>query len=196
MAGPDPIFSRVSPTQKAQYDLFFNKTDKNNIQKYATGTSLTNLVDLAENVTEVIDKCNPMWGPENWSKADDSTKFSARQWQIDHISEVKFQLSKAIEQKKNYYQNHFLGIITKFFLKCFGMWNNGFTASIIKAEDFMLFWDSKCPLIKQDGKYIRREFFFPITTSVSWINEHLLTDKFFNYTSSRTAELIKSTSTR
>lgn len=117
---------------------------------------------------------------------DKATIIEARQWQIDNISRVKRLLANAIDHKKDYYQNHWLGKITRFILTIFNMWNNGVTASISKTEDFLLSWDSRFPCIKDfcDGIYQEKCFFF--LTYVRWVHENLDTSNFYNYTPMRT----------
>ncbi|NGX49353.1 MAG: hypothetical protein K940chlam5_00951 [Candidatus Anoxychlamydiales bacterium] len=91
----------------------------------------------------------------------------------------------AMIDKKEYYENHWVGKITRFILKFFNMWNNGFTTSIMKAEDFLLFWDSRVPVFKTaKGNYATRLFF--VFTSVRWVRDNLDMSNFYNYTPSRT----------
>ena len=181
-----PIFSRVTAKERELYNDFFKKTNPTNIHNYASGSSLTSLVDLADKVLGVIDRCNPICDTHIGSQMDQTKAIAARQWQLNHISEVKQRIAKAITYKQSYYDNHLLGIITKYILKCFRLWNNGFTTSIKTAEDFLLFWDSRVPLCKTNGTYTTR-FFFPFIP-VSWIQEHLDTRDFYNYTPSRTIQ--------
>ncbi len=128
----------------------------------------------------VIDECNPIW------TAHDTTDIQARQWQFDNISEVKKLVAKAIVHKKEYYENHWFGKITSFILKFFNLWNNGFTTSIVKAEDFLLFWDSRVPVFKTaKGNYALRIFLTPLSTPIWWLHENLDMSNFYNYTPPR-----------
>jgi|GEM_PF-4360314 len=135
---------------------------------------LTTAVNQAENVIAASQKHNP-----HWNEKKDNPKV-ARQWELVVISAVKRQVANAIEKKKAYYENHLLGKITKCVLKLFAMWNNGNTAAIQTAKNFLLFWDTRAPLVLIDKGYTER-MFFPFT-SVSWVNKNLDTKNFFNYT--------------
>jgi hypothetical protein len=136
-------------------------------------------------VINVIQRTNPIWdtqsGPEG---ASPETVNQARQWQIDRISEVKEHVAQALDQKKAYYDNHWMGIITKYVLDFFCMWNNGYTNSITTAEDFLFWWDSRLPIFKSSHGEYETRFFFPLTP-VSYIQEKLNTSQFYNYTSER-----------
>jgi hypothetical protein len=73
-----------------------------------------------------------------------------------------------------------MGMVTRFFMKCFGMWNNGDTATIVKAEDFLIMYDSRLPLFKESsGNYAPRCFF--VLVHAAWVRDHLDTSRFYNY---------------
>ena len=182
-----PVFSRVSQEQRAEFDRFFEYTSPENVQNYAQGWSLTNLVDLASKTISVIDRTNPIWDPNGEVRTDEPTAIQARQWQLDRISEVKERLAGAIPLKKSYYDNHWFGVITKYVLWCFGMWNNGTTSAIKAAEDFLLFYDTRTPLFYSDQRYHVR-FFFPMVPCY-WVRNNLDTSRFFNYNPERTIEI-------
>lgn len=189
---PDsPDFSKLSMVQREQHESFFKQTNKPSIKDYASGGNLTKLVALAEDVIWGLNLCNPIcptYPADNDQINNPINTIPARQWQIDYISLVKGNLAKAIKYKKSYYDNHWFGIITKFFLKCFFLWNNGYTRAITEAEDLLLFWDSRVPLEKVNNKYsIRRDFF--IYTPIHWIQEKLDTSNFYNYNTSRKLEI-------
>lgn len=153
--------------------------DFGNAVKYSNDhPSLTTVVEQAKHVIATIQKHNPKWN----DKGDNPVK--ARQWELLQISSIKRGVANAIEKKKAYYDNHWLGKITQFILKLFGMWHNGHTAAIQAAENFLLFWDTRAPLILTDKGYVTR-MFFPLT-DVSWVHEKLDTKDFFNYTPKRT----------
>lgn len=189
-----PDFSKLSAVQREQHETFFKQTKKDSIKDYACGASLTGLVALAEDVIFGLNLCNPIcktYPADNDQINNPANTIPARQWQIDYISLVKKRVAKAIEQKESYYKNNWLGIITKFFLKCFFLWNNGFTSAITKAEDLLFFWDSRIPVVrsnKNSDKYSIRDFFF--YTPVRWVQEQLDTSTFFNYDSARKIEVM------
>src|SRR5579862_5998621 len=140
-----PILDKLSSKDRNCYEAFFEKTHASDISKYATGSSLTYLAFLAEKVVGALDKINPICNTFS-TRPDDPGFRSARQWNIDRISEVKRTVAQALEYKKTYYDSHWLGIITKCVLKCLGKWDDGNTASIRKAEDFLIYWDSRYPV--------------------------------------------------
>src|SRR5262249_5924481 len=113
-----PVFARISNEEKSYYERFFEYTNDDNIQSYARCASLTNLVDLAEKAYSIVEKVNPRLQAG-------APAAPQRQWDLDRLSEIKQRLAKAIDCKRAYYENHFFGIITKYVLKCFDMWNNG-----------------------------------------------------------------------
>ncbi|HEX2582969.1 MAG TPA: hypothetical protein VHL30_02515, partial [Chlamydiales bacterium] len=104
----------------------------------------------------------------------------ARQWEIDRLSEVKQRLALAIVHKREYYENHWFGIITKIFLKLFCLWNNGNTSSIVAAEDFLLRYDLRYPVVKIFGNYVEPSFFTPMV-DLDWYRHNLNIETFFNY---------------
>jgi len=169
-------FSSVSDWAQRKYNKFFEFTDENHINRYARGGSLTELADLASGARNVIDLCKcDLRGLDSGNQA---------QWELNRLSEIKERLSKAVALKKSYYTNNIFGIITQYVLKLFCMWNNGNTADVIKAEDFLLFWDSRRPVSKgsYSRKYHKRQDFSP-----SRIN--LDTSRYYNYNPSRLIEL-------
>ncbi len=175
----------LGESQENTFRSFFEQTNPVNIQQYAKGKSLTNLVGLASDVIEVINRCNPILD----SQASNETVIKARQWQLNRISEVKQRIALAIENKQAYYDNDLVGIITKYILKLFCLWNDGYTTAIVKAEDFLYYWDSRNPVFNQgDGIYKSRFFFFLIPAS--WIQANLDTSKFYNYNPPKQRERI------
>ncbi len=193
MAIPDPVFNRIPVTLKEEHDRFFYEAHPDRIRVYAQ-TDLMHLVHLAKGAVHTFDRCNPIsdtwhgdWNTWQGPGADTATVIAARQWQLDRLSDVKQRIAQAIVHKRDYYENTTLGKIVKFVLKCLCMWNNGNTAAITKAEDFLLYWDSRVPVYKQDGKYTSR-YFWPLVP-VSWVQEKLNTGNFYNYTPNRTIEI-------
>jgi hypothetical protein len=182
-----PALARLSSEEKTAYLRFFEYTDSPNLQSYAKGrASLGNLVHLAEKAYAIIKKTNPIL--QNGSSQSDS--ISGRQWEINRLSEIKQRLANAIECKRLYYDNHFFGMITKCVLRFFGMWNNGDTAAIVKAEDFLIMYDSRLPLFKDHrGNYQTRLFAF--LTPASWVRENLDTSQFYNYNPRREIPIVQ-----
>jgi hypothetical protein len=89
-----------------------------------------------------------------------------------------------------FYQNTLLGKITKFFLECFGMWNDGNTTAIVSAEDFLIKYDSRFPLTKDSkGNYCHKFFFF--LTCATWVRNNLDVSRFYNYNLTRTIRLVQ-----
>ncbi len=179
-----PDFSQIREESRAKYEQFFAWTAPENVQSYANGSSLERLADLAGSCRGIIQfTCPVIEGQE--------------QWKLDRLSEVKERLSQAVECKRSYYDNHPFGIVTKYVLKLldlfgFKMWNNGDTAAIVAAEDFLLMWDSRMPVVKISnpenrnyGLYSRREDFPPR-------NDHnrraIDLTHFYNYTPRREIE--------
>jgi hypothetical protein len=171
-----PVFARISNEEKTNYDRFFEYTNDPNIQSYAKCASLANLVSLAEKTRYIIEKTNPILQ----EGSPQSAIIPGRQWELDRLSEIKQRVGKAIECKRAYYENHLFGIITKYVLKCFGMWNNGDTADIVKAEDFLIEYDSRLPMFKDSQGNYQKRFFF-VFTPVDWVRENLNTSRFYNY---------------
>ena len=169
-------FSEVSDIGKLRYDRFFSLTDS--VKQYAAGASLNEVADLFTSVRGVI----------HMSRINISSEQRIQdQWELNRLSEAKERLAKAIVMKKGYYENHFFGIITKYVLIIFCMWNNGNTSDIIWAEDVLLFWDTRRPVMKisnvdnsQYGKYVERQDFN---------KSHLDTSRYYNYNPSRLIEL-------
>ncbi len=177
-----PNFSQVSLEEKQSYDCFLEYTSYSNIEGYANGWSLEKLTELAYKAHSVIQKTNPIFNEGSPRTA----VIPGCQWGLDRLSDIKQRLSKAIEYKRAYYENTFMGMVTKCLLKCFGMWNGGDTAAIIEAEDFLIDYDSRLPLIKSyGGVYVRRTV-FPLvsdqfTPTIWWVRSNLNTSGFYNY---------------
>ncbi len=169
-------YSEVSEYAKQRCERFFALADSPD--HYANGTSLTELANLFTSVRNAINYARINISPDQRTQD---------QWQLNRLSEAKERLGKAIVLKKSYYNNNFFGIITKYVLMFFCMWNNGNTSDVIEAEDALLFWDSRRPVIKISvpqnpnyGKYcVRRDF----------DNSQLDTSRFYNYNPSRLIEL-------
>ena len=96
-----------------KFNSFFNKTEPNNIEKNAR--NLNELSSLFSHNQELLSRINPIWNTWDGSSGDIQRAMEARQWDLDQISEMKSRLAQAIEHKKNYYQNHWFGKITRFF---------------------------------------------------------------------------------
>lgn len=171
-------FSRVGESQANDVRYFFSYTEQEGM--YAKGGNLTELVRLAGTTIDVIQKANPKWDGQSSTISRD-----ALQYQLRQVGEVKRRVFNAMEQKKLYYENTWMGWVTKLFLRLFGLWNGGNTKAIQAAEDFLLRWDSRFPLAKIKGEYISC-FFFPLFPLIS-ARLHAICDtsKFFNYTPAR-----------
>lgn len=158
-----PNFSYAPNPEQAQrdYGAFFEATNGDSIQAQAKG-NLSGLVDLAEKVAQAIHDSNPFWD----RKAPDDQnvdKKRAYQWHFDQLAEVKSHLYSALLIKKVYYLRDLIGQITRFVLKLFCMWNNGTTAAVRKAEDFLLLHDTGYP-VKPIG-----EDLYVHAPSVDWV---------------------------
>ncbi len=179
-----PVFARVSTEEKNSYDRFMDYSSR--IEGYGRGWNLGKLTDLAEKAYSVVCKTNPILQ----EGSPQSAVIPGRQWELNRLSYIKQQLAEAVKCKRAYYENTFMGMITRFFLKCFGMWNDGDTTAIIKAEDFLIMYDSRLPLYKEsDGNYASR-CFFPFTTA-SWVRDNLDTSRFYNYNPRRTIPAVQ-----
>ncbi|MBS0652281.1 MAG: hypothetical protein JSR39_02000 [Verrucomicrobia bacterium] len=182
-----PDFTQVRDLAREAYEQFFELTSPENIENYANGSNLESLTDLANRCRTVIDLTCPIINGQ-------------QQWKLNHLSEVKQRLAQAVECKRRYYDNHIFGIVTKYvlqFLECFGFktWNNGDTAAIMTAENFLLFWDSRAPLFvishpdnPRYGEYSRRQDFPPRRD----IGDALIDlSRFYNYNPRREIEVAR-----
>ena len=181
-----PAFARIPADDRKDYDAFIKATTGMQIRGYASGWNIEKLAQLAEKAYAVIRKTNPILD-EGSPQAD---VIRGRQWELNQLSDIKQRLANAIVQKRAYYDNHVLGMITKFFLKCIGKWNDGNTSSIVAAEDFLLKWDTRLPVSKNASGFYETRLFLPLT-SAAWIRQNLNTDQFFNYNPMRTTPLVR-----
>ena len=173
-----PDLSQMSAGGKNKYEQFFEQTDPNNIDRFAKGSNLEELAELASSMRSII----------HGSRLNISLDHNVQdQWELNRLSEVKERLTQAIDMKRSYYDNHLFGIITKYVLMLFGQWNNGDTAAIVSAEDFLLTWDSRKPVMKIShpenpsfGKYFQRRDF---------VTSHRDTSHYFNYNPRRLIEM-------
>lgn len=182
----DPNFSSLCNFEVQRFSSFFNKTKPNNFEKSAR--NLNELSSLFAHNHGMLSRINPICNTWDGSSGDKERAIEARQWELDRLSDMKARLAQAIEYKKNYYQNHWFGKITQIFLEIFGLWNNGNTATIQRAEDNLLATDARNKLIKIDGKYELCHFFFPLI-STDWVRKTLYTDNFYNYNPGRRIEM-------
>lgn len=178
MAAMNPLFARISPEYQEEYNVFFEKTSRVNIADSVS--DLGSLVELAEKVHYVLGHANPIWDTWGNQWGDQARGIEARQWELNQLSSVKQRLAQAIQYKKEYYENTWMGWITKLFLKLFGMWNRGNTAAIKRGEDFLLRFDSRRPVLAKPGEPYRACYFWPLIDH-NWVNEHLNTANFYNY---------------
>jgi hypothetical protein len=173
-----PNFTGVSDYGRNNYERFFEYTDDNNISQYShCFASLENLAELARGTRNVIDL----------ARLNISDHGVGNQWGLNRLSEVKQKLAKAIEIKRSYYDNNLFGVVTKYVLMLFGKWNNGDTADIVAAEDFLLLWDSRNPVYKIShpdnrnyGKYCNR---------LDFRTSDLDTSQYYNYNPKRLIEM-------
>jgi hypothetical protein len=161
----------TSVYDQARYDRFLKNTDATNISRYACGASLKELVNLAETAVQVVQKNSPTH-PEFWRV---------------EIFQIKKNLAKAIQMKQDYYENHSIGRIVKRVLEFFGCWNNGNTAAIVAAEDFLLFWDSRCPVRKISDRSLATFGKYEKLDNIS--TEGLSKEQIYNYNPTRLIEL-------
>ena len=180
-----PDFSRLRDLDRENYMRFFTLTAPENIENYAKGSNLTSLAELAHDCRSTIEFSCPI--------IDGQT-----QWKLNRLSEVKERLAQAVECKRRYYDETLIGIVTKYvlkFLDLFGFkkWNNGDTATIVAAEDFLLFWDSRAAVLKIShpdnpsyGKYHRRQDFPPRDLPPPFSAD---LSRFYNYNPRRQIEL-------
>lgn len=188
-----PDFTQVTDIARADYEQFFELTAPENIENYANGSNLESLAALANRCRVVIDLSCPVHLGQELIDGQ-------QQWKLNRLSEVKERLSQAVECKRRYYDNHIFGIVTKYvlqFLDCFGfkMWNNGDTAAIVTAENFLLFWDSRAPLFvisnpdnPNYGNYSRRQD-FPPRRDIG--DTPIDLSRFYNYNPRRTIEVAR-----
>ena len=183
-----PVFSRISNEERNNYDLFMEYTNPGNIDGYATGWAwdLGKLADLAEKAYRASEKANPILQ----EGSPQAAVIPGRQWELDRLSDIKQRLSQAIDLKRSYYDNSFPGMITKYVLQFLGMWDNGETAGIVKAEDFLIRYDSRMPLLKlSNGNYVSR-CFFPLTNAL-WVRNNLNIGNFYNYNPQRAIPIVQ-----
>lgn len=171
-----PLFNRLPTDYQESYNSFFELTDPANIRN---SMNLDLIVSLAEKAEYVLAEANPIWdtGDNRWG--DRLQWQDAYQWHLDRLSHVKERLAQAIVHKKEYYENTWMGRITRFFLKLFCLWNNGNTAPIRRAEDFLLRYDSRYPVMKFEGEH-KSVFFWPLK-SHEWVQQNLNVQNFYNY---------------
>ncbi len=185
--GAQPAAETPSIAQAQQDVERFNAlTNAENITTYAHGANLTDLTALAERVVNVIldSRCCPFWtGPAIAEDRDATVRMV--QWQMDHLSQIKERLGQAVEQKRNYYQNDWFGILTQYFLKCFCMWNGGQTASIKTGESFLYTYESRP---RRDRGYTVGNLPHPnvfmrnnIQDNWDWIRNDINLTQFYNY---------------
>ncbi len=179
-----PDFTRgeeLRPVYQEIYERYYDWTSPENIQSYASGASLENLAKLAIQCQVVIE-----FGSCPISGTSDADVLNQRQWKVNQLSDVKQRLAQAIVCKRSYYDNHPFGIITKYVLKFldqfgFKLWNNGDTAAIVAAEDFLLMWDSRLPVIRRTYNDLYGEYagFSPRGFGATDLS------RYYNYTTQR-----------
>ena len=181
-----PDFSRVNQSYKNQHQLFFSYTTDKKIKEYASGKSLTDLIDLADTTMLVVKRGNPIWNVWDGIRSPEQAETATRawQWQIDQSSAIKKRVFAALRYKQSYYENTIIGKVKKFIMRCFCMWKNGITKSIHSAEKFLFRNDSKLPLYHHEGTYKKAPFrVFPGPDS--WYGQNLNMEYFFNYRPNR-----------
>jgi hypothetical protein len=171
-------FSNVSERSKRTYRKFTELTEGNGIDAYGRGANLQKLAKLAFSMRNVIHIC----------RLDISLNHQVQeQWQLNRLSEVKEKLSKAIAMKRSYYDGHLLGVITKYFLMLVWKWNSGDTEAIIAAEDFLLAWDSRKPVMKISNR--ENSHYGLYYTRQDFRTSDLDTSHYYNYNPRRLIEL-------
>jgi hypothetical protein len=178
----EPNFSSYSRAEIKKFNSFFHRTQVNTIGKNAR--NLNELSRLFNHSLGMLSRINPIWNTWDGSRGDKTRATEARQWELNQLSDMKARLAQAIEHKKNYYQNHWLGKITRCFLKIFRMWDKGNTATVKNAEENLLATDTRNKLIKIEKVYRVCFFFYPLI-STDWVRSNLNTDNFYNYNPNR-----------
>lgn len=156
-------FEVTNPVNMKIFNDFLLASAPVNFQKNSK-KNLTKLTDLTEKVLRMSGSCisgfsqvgdNPTTDEmDRINNLKQSLIIQEKQWQLDAISEIKKNLADAIANKRNYYDNHWFGKITKFTLKIFGKWNEGTTSSIAKAEKLLSEWNTENPnLTKLTGPF-------------------------------------------
>jgi hypothetical protein len=181
-----PDFSNTYPPFQKIYEDFFKRTDdykSSEIKGYSRGVNLTDLVAHAREVCKILEGSNPFC---THLSSEEPNAIQAVQWHLDHLSDIKLRVAGAILHKKAYYTSSCIGIITRYFLQFFRMWNNGKTAAIATAEKFLCEYDSRRPVVQfvnQDSGAAPRttllNFFANI--SLDWILKNKLDTNFYNY---------------
>jgi hypothetical protein len=184
-----PNFSYpANKVEKEVYDDFYERTNDykpSQIRAYGHGANLTNLVAQAREVCTILERFNPFSTHFN---TETSEGIQAIQWHLHELSEVKLRVATALDYKRTYYTSSWIGIITRYFLQFFRMWNYGNTAAIVAAEKFLMEWDSRKRRTQftKDATTIPVKFFsipvkFFSNVSLSWIHDNKLDASFYNY---------------
>jgi len=174
-----PIFSNLLHSEQT-YNAFYNYTKD---KKFESNPNLNEVANLFDKVHGILRRINPIYN--SWDGTGDKNKtLEAMQWELDNLHTMKTKLAQAIKYKRSYYQHHWMGKITRIFLKILGLWNNGNTSAIKSAEQRLLVTDTRNKLIKHGGKYIVCHYFFPLVTT-DWVRKNLNTQEFFNYNPQR-----------
>ncbi len=179
---PPPALDRISSDDKKRFLLFY-QLDGN---RSAKRQNLGKVVELANKACSIIERTNPILQ----EGSPQTAVIPGRQWQLNRLSLIKQIVARKIICKREYYENHWFGRITKFFLKCFKQWNDGDTAAIVKAEDFLIFHDIRLPLYKNSKGLYQARFFFP-TIPLWWVRQNLVIDRFFNYNPRRAIPVVQ-----
>lgn len=180
-----PVFTRASKEEYEGYNQFMLLTSPDNIVNYGKGGNLEKLAYAAENAYSAVCKGNPFTQAGSVPNA----AMTGMQWELNCISDIKRRLAQAIEYKHAYYERTVIGTITRLILKCLGLWNEGNTAAIIKAEKFLIRYDSRMPLLQMKHGYYAPCLFFPLV-SAAWVRANLDMINFFNYNPQRAISVV------
>ena len=102
---------------------------------FSKGGNLTELVKLAQKIDSFIVFHYTVRPSEQSAEALLRTN-ELEMNRIQCVQHLRDSVSNAIQQKKVYYQTHWLGKITQFVLNLLCSWQNGKTAAISFAEDY------------------------------------------------------------
>ena len=121
MVFPPPA---ATADEKKAHETFFK--DVAEVEKYAKGASLTELIDRAAVIHELYKKYNPH-----------GDGVQAEDWHLHMINSLHALLRKAIVKKKEYYESHWGGIFLYFMNLYCGRIRKGETPAILAVNKFI-----------------------------------------------------------
>jgi hypothetical protein len=136
--------SFLNEKQQEQIEEFFAKTASCNqkggvpVEVYAHGESLTDLVDLARQVSQIVEKTpHQLLGFK-----------SSCEWQEKAIELISYRVEQAYKEKAKYYSASMVGKVIYAILQIWGDVSNLQTPSMREASVFMENLNQKCKLLK------------------------------------------------